>query len=157
MSSNWAFEIGTSLSVREVAEKICEGMCITQQVVEWTAPITGETLYHLEDGAKYDLTAYSFSPDLIERTTESTGLELNTIVLFECDRRIDFHEQQEVILIGVLIFLEAERGDALLRFNEVEMLIRKQGRLYVNSAWDWCDDQLALISQPYELVQMSLD
>jgi hypothetical protein len=158
MSSNWAFEIGTSLSVREVAEKISEGMCITQRVVEWMPSpcFTGRPYYILEEGSKYSLTASSFSPDRIERTRESEGLDINMIVHFDCDRDIDFHEQQEVILIGVLIFLETEPGDGVFRFNDVEILIRKQGRLYVNSAYDgWTDDQLALISQPYELIQIS--
>jgi len=141
-------ELETSCTPKAVVSALVEAVPGAVESYEGTkGSLRGGGWFEV-DVAEYD------PPDPVE---EQFGFAPTVEVYFGLSKSGDFQAQETDVLRLVLSVLARIPGDALLHVEHDDVwLLRRGGRLVINDSL-WQQQQIALLSQPYERASLTFD
>ena len=149
MSLDYHFEIATSLSPRQMLDRVSSILGCTPNV---TSDSLSEVI-HIQC-SYFDLSLHSIPPKTQRSLASLYQIEAPTIriSLYTKDFEPQNADDDIAKLVGAL--LTQTDGDAVLSFEGITYLIRKSGNLFLNKAAGfWTSKRLKNVSPPFELTE----
>lgn len=152
MSSSYYILCNSDQDVPNALRIICQGMDL--ETVLTSREIMGIAHFYVQSGPEYRPDGYIASAGIRQGALSTIGIDIDTIIYFPLGKQCELQNQQRHILRGAMSLLSEDDRDMSFEFNDILLMYRKEGHLFVNSnSTLWTFDQLSLLPHPYSAVQ----